>query len=316
MIDKDGIERPDDEHGHVLKQKHQKRKVKFDEKYPFRPRNVFFRIWSVIVRGIAICVFNPYMALKKGMYAFGTENRKKMRRKPFIITCNHVSIFDDLAIGTNVFCWRKVYFTTLEANIRRPMIGFLIRSFGGIPIPIQSISGTKKYNEDLSCLLKKKKPIIFNPEEALWPHYREVREFKRGAFLVAVRNDVPVLPIVALFKRKQKKNGKFKYKMFFAICKPVEADKSLSERAASEKLMRQVNETTRRVAKEWYEIQDCGFGDEKISRKLVPNKSLFFEDDKWIVKVDAHEKKRAKEVMETETNEEMDFQEELLIENA
>ena len=58
--------------------------------------------------------------------------------------------------------------------------------------------------------------------------------------------------------------------------------------------MKQTFEVTQRVAKEWYEIQDCGFGDEKIKRELHPNKNLFFEDDQWIVTINAHEAKRAK----------------------
>lgn len=310
MIDKDGFERPDDASEHILEIKNQKRNVKFDEHYSFRPRNVFFRVWSAIFRGMAICVFNPTMLFKFGMFAFGTENRKKMRGKPFVMTCNHVSMMDDVAIGTNIFCWRKVYYTTLEQNIRRPMIGFFLRSLGGIPIPTQSISGTKKFNDDVSYLLKKKKPVLYNPEGSLWPKYREIRNFKRGAFVTAVKNEVPVLPIVALFKRRKKRNGKFKYKMYFAICKPVEADKTLNERDASEKLRLQVQETTKRIAKEWYEIQDCGFGDEKISRELQPNKNLFFEDDQWIVTINAHERKRAKNGQQTKK---MKLQEELTV---
>ncbi len=292
MIDKDGFFRPDDENQHILEIKNQKRDVKFDGAYPYRPRNIFFRTWAAIFRVLAICVFNPYLVIKNGMFAFGVENRKKLRHKAFIMTTNHVSMLDDLAIGTNVFCWRKIYYTTLEQNIRRPAIGFFLRSLGGIPIPSQSIEGTKKFNQDISYLLKKGKPVLYNPEGALWPKYREVRNFKRGAFAMAVKNDVPVLPIATLFKRKQKRNGKYKYKMFFAICKPVEIDKSLDVREASEKLKNQVFETTKRVVREWYEIQSCGFGDEKIKRELKPNKNLFFEDDQWIVKINAHETKR------------------------
>ncbi len=295
MIDRDGFVRPDSASEHIMEIKNQNRKVKFDGNYPYKPRNIFFRAWAAFFRGLAICVFNPVMVLKYGLYAFGEDNRKFLRRKPFIMTVNHVSFLDDLAIGTNVFSWRKIYFTTLEQNIRRPAIGFFLRSLGGIPIPAQSIEGTKKFNEDISKILKSGKPVLYNPEGSLWPKYRGVRDFKRGAFSTAVKNDVPVLPIVALFKRKHLMNGKYSYKIYFAICKPVFFDKTLDEHAASLKLKNQVYETTKRVAKQWYEIQDCGFGDEKVSRQLQPNKNLFFEDDQWIVRIDAHEAKRAEE---------------------
>ena len=295
MIDRDGFVRPEKQDENMLALKNQKRKVVFDGKYPYRPRNIFFRAWAAFFRGLAICVFNPTMVFLNGMYTFGNENRKKMRGKGFVMTCNHVSMVDDVAIGSNIFCWRKMYFTTLEQNIKRPMIGFFLRSLGGIPIPVQSISGTKKFNDDVSYLLQHNKPVLYNPEGSLWPKYRGIREYKRGAFSMAVKNKVPVMPIVALFKRKQKKNGKFKYKIYFALCKPVEIDKTLTPRQASEKLRVQVEETTRRVAREWYEIQDCGFGDEKFTRELVPNKNLFFVDDQWIVTINSHETKRAKQ---------------------
>jgi 1-acyl-sn-glycerol-3-phosphate acyltransferase len=291
MIDKDGIERPDKLDEHILEIKNEKRKVKFDGNYSFRPRNIFFRAWCAFFRGLAIIFFNPFMKLRYNMWTFGAHNAKKLKGKPFIITCNHVHFFDDISIGTNLFCWRKIYFTTLENNIRRPMIGFFLRSLGGIPIPTQSLSGTKKFNDDISSLLSKNKPILYNPEGALWPNYREIRPYKRGAFSMAVKNDVPILPLVLLFKRKQKRNGKFKYYLYFAMCDPIEIDKSLpDERSQSTKLMEETYAVTTRVAREWYEIQDCGFGDEKVKRKLRPSKDLTFKNNQWIIK--EHPKKK------------------------
>lgn len=284
MIDKDGIERPDKFDGNILEIKNTTRKIKFDDKYNFKPRSIFFRMWAAFFRALAICFFNPYMVFKFKMKTFGGKNKKKLKGKTFVMTCNHVHLFDDVSIGTNLFCWRKIYYTTLQQNIQRPMIGFFLRSLGGIPIPATSISGMKKYNQDLSEILKKNKPILFNPEGSMWPHYREIRPYKRGAFSTAVKNDVPVLPIVLLFKGKKKKNGKYKYRIYFAICNPIYPDKTLpDEKSKSEKMMQQTYETTKRVAEEWYQIQDCGFGDEKYTRKLRPHKDLFFENDQWIV---------------------------------
>lgn len=284
MIDKDGILRPDSLDGHVMEIKNQTREVKFDETYSFRPRNIFFRAWAAFFRALAICVFNPYMVLKYHMVTFNGHSQRKLRKKAFIVTCNHVSYFDDLSIGTNLFAWRKIYFTTLDSNIRRPAIGFFLRSLGGIPIPAESLSGMKKFNEDVSTLLKKKKPVLYNPEGSLWPNYREIRPFKRGAFTMAVKNDVPVVPIVLLFKAKKKKNGKMSYKYNFAICNPVEIDKSLpDERSQSQKMMETVYETTKRVAEEFYAIQNCGFEGDENKPILKPGKDLTFKDDHWIV---------------------------------
>ena len=260
MIDKDGIQRPDTPDGHILERKNQKRKIQFDASYNFRPRNIFFRIWAGVFRALAIAVFNPFIRAKYGLKCFEKQNIKKLKGKPYIITVNHVHMFDDLSIGTNLYAWRKIYFTTLDQNIRRPMIGFFLRSLGGIPIPVESIDGMKKFNDDISYLLKKGKIVLYNPEGALWPYYREIRPFKRGAFSLAVKNDVPVLPLVMTFKRKKKRNGKFKYKIFYTACEPVYADKTLATlHQQSKKMQEQVYNATVEANKKFYQSQDCGY---------------------------------------------------------
>ena len=265
MIDKDGINRPDRPDDNILTIKNEKRKVKFDGNYSFRPRNIFFRMWAAFFRALAVGVFNPFMVLKYKMKTYGGEYLKELKGKAFVMTCNHVHVFDDLSVGTNLCAWRKIYFTTLDRNIKRPMIGFFLRSLGGIPIPVNSVSGMRKFNEDISYLLEKGKPVLYNPEGSLWPYYREIRPFKRGAFSMAVKNDVPVVPLVVTFKRKKKRNGKFKYKIFYTICKPMHYDKTLDEKSASEKLMKEVYDITVKTAKDFYSSQDCGFDDNVVS---------------------------------------------------
>lgn len=262
MIDKDGISRPDRPDGHVLEIKNVTRCIKFDENYSFRPRNIFFKMWAAIFRAITICVFNPFMRLKYKLNtkSYNSTAVKKLKKQAFIITCNHCHVFDDLTIGTNLFTWRKIYFTTLDSNIRRPLVGFWLRSLGGIPIPVDSLSGMKKFNEDISYLLKKNKPVLYNPEGSLWPYYRDLRPFKRGAFVMAVKNDVPILPIAITFKRKLKKNGKYKYYIYYTICEPVYNDKSLpDEKSQSEKMMRETQLKTKSAIDSFYASQDCGF---------------------------------------------------------
>ena len=278
MIDKDGFERPDSADQHILELKNQKRKVVFDENYRFRPRNIFFRAWAAFIRFVAVLLLNPFLNMKYHFGIYGKQNAKSLKKQAFVCTCNHVHYFDDVSIGTNLFAWRKVYFTTLDANIRRPLIGFFLRSLGGIPIPVESLSGMKKFNADVSSILQSGKPVLYNPESALWPYFREIRPFKKGAFLMAVKNKSPQP------KFNNKKNGKLKYQLFIAVCNKVEIDTTLpDERDRINKLLLQVQEVTVRVAKEWYAIQDCGFGNEGSTRKLKANQ-LKFVDDEWVIK--------------------------------
>lgn len=266
MIDRDGFERPDNFDDHMMEIKNTNRYVSFDGKYPFRPRNIFFRAWAAFFRAFAICFFNPFARLFYRIKINGKEKLKAFKGKGFIMTINHVHLMDDLCVGTNLFPLRKIYFTTLSLNIKRPMIGFWLRSLGGIPIPNESISGNRKFNEDITYLLKHNKPVLYNPEGSLWFNYREIRPFKRGAFVMAVRNDVPVIPIVLTFRRKLKRNKKFKYYITYTICDPAYHDKNLSEKEASEKLMTQVHDLTAKTAEEFYKNNNCGFDDKDKKR--------------------------------------------------
>lgn len=259
MIDRDGIERPDKTDAHMREIKHDNSKVKFDGSYNFKPRNFFFKVWAWIFIAVAKPILASFFKLKYKIKYIGKENLKDLRKKAFVMTLNHVFLYDDLSVGTNMFFSRKIYFTGLDRSFRRPFIGFWMRSLGGIPIPASSLSGMKKFNDDVSEILQSGKPVLYNPEGSMWPYYREIRPFKRGAFAMAIKNDVPILPLVLTFKRKKKRNGKFKYRLFFTIGKPLYRDESLDQKAASEKLMKETYEVTVQTAKEFYESQDCGF---------------------------------------------------------
>lgn len=263
VIDKDGIERPDNPEEHMMTFGKKLRKVKIDGNYPYRPRNIFFRMWAAFFRSFTISLLCPYFFWSGKVRVTGRQNLKGLRRRAFVVVCNHVTLIDDLSIGTNILNMRKIYFTTLQQNIQHKATGFWLRSLGGIPIPVGSVAGMRKFDEDLSYLLQHKKPIIYNPETALWPKYRGVRPFKRGAFVTAVKNDVPVLPVAITMKRKQKKNGKYRYRYIFNILPLIYADKSLTQKEASEKLLNETHSIIEKTVQEYYQNNECGFEDEK-----------------------------------------------------
>ena len=64
MIDKDGIDRPDNPDEIARPIKNEKRKVKFDEHYNFRPRSVLFRFWSFCFIKFAKPILNLFIKIK------------------------------------------------------------------------------------------------------------------------------------------------------------------------------------------------------------------------------------------------------------
>lgn len=261
MIDRDGIERPDDPHAHMVENSIAARDEEIDENYNFINKNIFFRAFSRFFRRIVIMFMGPWLKRRYKLKIVGKENIKKVRRKGVIVTVNHVHNFDNLLVGTRLLHHRKCYFITLKDNINMPFVGFLLRSLGGIPIPT-SVKAMPPFDACITELLRKKKAILICPEASLWPFYRGVRPFKKGAFRFAVKNDVPILPVVISFRRKLRKRpakkGKEKYKYYFTVHvgEPIYQDKSLEIR-------RQTLELTDRTYAFYKSTMDEFYADEE-----------------------------------------------------
>ena len=63
----------------------------------------------------------------------------------------------------------------------------------------------RKFNEAMEYYLeKKKRKILFYPEQAMWREEPRPRPLKDGAFHYAVKHNVPVLPLFITFTPKAK----------------------------------------------------------------------------------------------------------------
>ena len=83
-------------------------------------------------------------------------------------------------------------------------------------------------------LLKDGKTIHFYPEGSLWPYCNKIRHFKNGAFDFAVRNNVPIVPMVFKFKKSKAISNILKSKptITLEILEPIFPDTSLSKKEA------------------------------------------------------------------------------------
>ena len=82
-------------------------------------------------------------------------------------------------------------------------------------------------------MLKNKNVVHFYPEAALHPYCTKLRHFKNGAFEIAVRNEVPVVPMLFTFREPKGLRRIFKRKkdVTLKVLKPVK----LSENSGSVK---------------------------------------------------------------------------------
>lgn len=110
-----------------------------------------------------------------------------------IVTCNHFTKFDCLAVQYALRPNRP-FVVAAHFNNMRGSFGDAMRAGGMLPMG-EDLATTKKFLAAVRYYLAHGKRVLVYPEQAMWWFYRKPRPMKDGAFDLAVRNDVPVLPL-------------------------------------------------------------------------------------------------------------------------
>lgn len=237
-IPETGINYPDQPDAHILEKK-KLRDVIVDKNYPFIDKSFKGRLlnWSVYLG-----IFTIMFIVHPIMYGLKIKGRKNLRknRKLFkngaITISNHVYRWDFLAVVQAVK-YRRLWFPAWKDNLEGSDMNF-IRGAGGIPVP-ESISAIRTFNQAFDELHAKKKWIHVFPEAANWHFYQPIRPFKKGAFTMAQRYDLPVIPCAISYRKPGKIATFFGRKNPFitlTIGEPLLIDKELSPKEAVNKL--------------------------------------------------------------------------------
>ena len=120
----------------------------------------------------------------------GIENLEQ--DQSYILVSNHASILDILGIiSAAPFSMR---FIAKKSLIWFPIFGWFLCAAGHILIDRERATSAFKSLKEASALLKRGTSIIVFPEGTRSPD-GEVKEFKRGAFLLARHSKFPVVPV-------------------------------------------------------------------------------------------------------------------------
>lgn len=113
-------------------------------------------------------------------------------RRPYLVVCNHQSLADVPLISC--LPWEMKWMAKAEL-FRLPIAGWMLKMAGDIPVErgdrrkaAQALIRAKWY-------LKHKCSVMFFPEGTRSPDGR-VHKFNDGAFLIAIQEQVPILPLV------------------------------------------------------------------------------------------------------------------------
>ena len=206
--------------------------LKFDvnEKYKYVPTNIFFRIISWIVYYIiAVPILSILLKLVYDFKIEGKENIKNLQGGAITVS-NHVLVLDCAMVGLAVCGKKKIFYTTQSESFQIPFVRKLIKLLRAIPIP-EGVKNKERMVKEISNLLKDNKFVHFYPEAILYPYCNKIRHFKNGAFDLAIKNDVPVVPIVIKFRQPKgiRKILKRKKDATLKILEPIYFENILKE---------------------------------------------------------------------------------------
>lgn len=183
--------------------------------YNYVLNNPLFKLISNI---LSLPIFIILYIIDKIFLGFCVINKDKIvKDKGFVSISNHIHYLDCTLIGL-IYYPNRVHYPTIEENFKIPFVRKLIRLLYAMPIPKDRIKKDRFYSQ-INKALKGKFILHMYPEAAMWPYYEKIRDFKYGAFKIAVDANVCVQPIKFVFT---KSNGLYRlYKKKKRICAVV-----------------------------------------------------------------------------------------------
>ena len=207
----------------------------FDETYPYLDDSFRFK-WNCWLNGLGRWfVVSPWNRIKYGLRIKGKKvlkSYKEQLKNGAICICNHVYIFDALCVYRAVR-WFKWMWIPMYAKHFNGRFGWVLRHMGGVPVA-ETVAGMRKFNEAFNEFHRRGDWILVFPEEVRWNYYKPIRPFRKGAFTMAYKYDVPIIPFVITYRDR-----KGLYKLFgkeseplmtLTVGKPMLPDKTRSRK--------------------------------------------------------------------------------------
>ncbi len=190
-----------------------------------------------------------YFRIMYNVHAEGRENIPK--GKPVIYASNHRSYADPPLVGS--FAKGRLCFMAKEELFKNPVFAWLIRSLGAFPVA-RGKGDTGTIDKAVENL-KSRSMMIF--PEGTRSKDGKVHRGHSGAALIAVRANVPIIPVGVCYGEKLK----FRTKLRVVYGKPIDP------------------------------AEYCTISDEPNPRELVKLKNRYMADIKYIVEGEPEESK-------------------------
>ena len=191
----------------------------------------------------------------------GMENLSELKTGA-ILTCNHFNPFDCFTIEKTFRLsgqakTKKLHKVIREGNYTNfpGLYGFFFRNCDTLPLSSNKRTMVE-FMKAVDTLLQKGDFILIYPEQSMWWNYRKPKPLKHGAFKMAVRNNVPILPIFITMEDSDiiGEDGFPVQEYTVNIAQPIYPDENLSQRERTEKMLNENYEVWKRIYEDFYGI--------------------------------------------------------------
>lgn len=180
-------------------------KLKLNANYNYVTKNWGLRFLYYFAMFVGMPFVYLFFKIKYGFHVIDRSNVKLIKKCSAVTVSNHVHNQDAFML-TYIFYPNTPYFVALKHNFEAFLLGGLVRVMRGIPLP-EDIKNFERFSEQVNDVLQHtKKKIHIYPEGEIAPYSKQLRPFKNGAFHFAVKNKVPIFPMVFVFPRKGRIN--------------------------------------------------------------------------------------------------------------
>ncbi len=191
----------------------------------------------------------------------GIENLRKITTGA-VVTCNHFNPFDCFTIEkvfrlSGQIETKKLYKVIREGNYTNfpGIYGFFFRNCDTLPLSSDKRTMVK-FVKAVDEILQKGDFILIYPEQSMWWNYRKPKPLKHGAFKLACRNNVPIIPIFITMEDSSiiGDDGFPVQEYTVNIREPIYPDKNLSAKENAENMLNQNFEIWKNIYEDFYKI--------------------------------------------------------------
>lgn len=249
-----GINYPEDNPYERLVASVYDRHIVFDEHYPYLNDSLSFKIQNWI--GYNLVLYPLVFTLNHirfGLRIRGREILKKYKKEfknGAITISNHMYRLDCPVVLEAVRANRHTRIPMYAANFNTKDNWFM-RMVGGIPLP-ENMAALKKFNAAFDEFHRRGWWFHIFPEAARWDFYKPLRPFRKGAFTMAYKYGMPIIPCVITYRKRTgiyKLFGKLSQPLLtVTIGEPVFPDKTNSRKEEVDRMRTEARQRMEKMA--------------------------------------------------------------------